>query len=208
MLRKSIYLLITSIMAITISYVYIDRPVALAFHSWHSHQWPIIKLLASNIVNTLVYAIVLFYIYYAIRWSYSKLKYGEIKGLFIANAVVISIFIKNVLKFIFSRYWPATYKCHNLSLIHDHAYGFRWFDTDFSSFPSGHATFIWAFAISLCCLYPRLKWLWITIATIVCLAQIIMYYHFVSDIIAGATLGSLVAMFCCGHYYQKTLRPN
>lgn len=199
-LRRTGCLLIISLVLITISYLYIDRYVAWFFYNHHSHQWPFLPIIANDIVATLVYAVVIFYIYYAIRWVYSQLQTWENKGLLIANAIAISIFIKNLLKYIFSRYWPATYKCHNLSLIHNHAYGFRWFDTHFSSFPSGHATLMWAFAISMCCFYPSFKWLWLAIAIIVCLAQIALYYHFVSDIIAGATLGSLVALFCSNHY--------
>jgi membrane-associated phospholipid phosphatase len=44
-------------------------------------------------------------------------------------------------------------------------------------------------------LFPKLRWLWFLLAFLVVVGQIGMYYHFLSDVIAGALLGSLVGFY-------------
>jgi membrane-associated phospholipid phosphatase len=113
------------------------------------------------------------------------------------NAVVIGQFLKDIFKVIFGRYWPATFVCNNPSLVSNHVYGFQWFKSGsaYASFPSGHTTFIFSFSISMWFLFPKLRWLWFLLAFLVVVGQIGMYYHFLSDVIAGALLGSLVGFY-------------
>ena len=107
----------------------------------------------------------------------------------------------------FGRYWPATFTCHNPSLIDNHVYGFNWFNTGaaYASFPSGHATFIFSFAAVLWSVFPKLRWLACLLCLLVISGQIVMYYHFVSDIIAGAILGTLVGICVVQNHQSKKL---
>lgn len=63
----------------------------------------------------------------------------------------------------------------------------------FASFPSGHTTSIFAAAMALGLMLPRLRWLFYTVAVAVGLARIVVGDHYPSDVVGGAALGSLVA---------------
>ena len=80
-----------------------------------------------------------------------------------------------------------------MSLIHNDTYGFQWLTSQNSSFPSGHVAVIVAFATSMWMLFPRGRILWVLLPILVGIAQICLYYHFVSDVLAGAELGFVVA---------------
>jgi membrane-associated phospholipid phosphatase len=92
------------------------------------------------------------------------------------------------------RYWPETWRDNNPSLIGNDAYGFHPFQVgdDIGSFPSGHAARISAFAVFWLAL-PRGRWAYAIIAMPMLIALVAMNYHFVSDVIAGATLGTIVS---------------
>lgn len=57
------------------------------------------------------------------------------------------------------------------------------------SFPSGHATAAWTLAGIMSTYYPRWKWLFMILATAVCLSRVQLDRHFPSDILAGGLLG-------------------
>lgn len=57
------------------------------------------------------------------------------------------------------------------------------------SFPSGHASTAFSALPVMDKEYPRLKYAWITIAALIALSRLYLGMHFLSDIIAGATLG-------------------
>jgi membrane-associated phospholipid phosphatase len=62
------------------------------------------------------------------------------------------------------------------------------------SFPSGDATLAFAMAVSLSMVLPRLRPLWWTLAVIVALERIAANAHYPSDTVAGAALGTAVAV--------------
>ncbi|WKZ40179.1 MAG: phosphatase PAP2 family protein [Anaerolineales bacterium] len=68
-------------------------------------------------------------------------------------------------------------------------------NTDPHSFPSGHAARAFLIAVIASALAPSwlaaVLWLW---APLVALARVAMGVHYVSDIVAGAILGSIVAL--------------
>jgi membrane-associated phospholipid phosphatase len=92
------------------------------------------------------------------------------------------------------RYWPETWHNNNPSLIGTGAYGFRPFEVgdDTGSFPSGHSARIAAFFAVYWIAIPRGRWLYIMIALPMLISLVAMNYHFVSDVIAGTTLGAIV----------------
>jgi membrane-associated phospholipid phosphatase len=105
--------------------------------------------------------------------------------------------LKQLLKWTAGRYWPETWKHDNPSLIGSGDYGFHPFHygSAYESFPSGHATVLCALMIVLWVSYPRWRWLWALLGALVCVALVAMNYHFVSDVIAGAILGSITGLY-------------
>jgi len=61
------------------------------------------------------------------------------------------------------------------------------------SFPSAHAATAVGLAAGLIWLYPRGRWLFVTLAVLVACHRVQVGVHFLSDVLVGAVLGSLVA---------------
>lgn len=60
------------------------------------------------------------------------------------------------------------------------------------SFPSNHAANIAATATFLSIFFPKLRWFFVTYATLICLSRVYVGVHFVSDVLAGAIVGTLI----------------
>jgi membrane-associated phospholipid phosphatase len=56
-------------------------------------------------------------------------------------------------------------------------------------FPSGHAALAFATAAALGMLWPRLRWLWYPLASLVAIERFAETAHWLSDTVAGAALG-------------------
>jgi len=101
----------------------------------------------------------------------------EFVGIFLLAALVMSI------KFLVRRRRP------------EGEWGSIYRNTDPHSFPSGHAARAFLIAVVATALAPAwlgvLLWIW---APLVCIARVAMGVHYVSDIVAGAGLGIVVAL--------------
>lgn len=110
-------------------------------------------------------------------------------AMFAGAAILIAMVLtEDVLKPIFSRPQPITYLLHGSS-------GFHWFHWNYSrnSFPSGHATEASALFGVGWAYYPRLRWVFVALFTLLALALMLGQWHFLGDILAGALVGSGVA---------------
>jgi undecaprenyl-diphosphatase len=65
------------------------------------------------------------------------------------------------------------------------------FDPDYASFPSGHATNIFAFATVIGMLWPRGRVLLYTLAVWIAASRVLIGQHYVTDIVLGAILGTV-----------------
>lgn len=57
------------------------------------------------------------------------------------------------------------------------------------SFPSGHSAAAVALGLSLAILFPRGKWVFMTLAALACLQRVVFDAHWPSDVMAGAAIG-------------------
>jgi membrane-associated phospholipid phosphatase len=83
-----------------------------------------------------------------------------------------------------------------------------WFEGDYASFPSGHATSAFAFVVWLALLYPRARWLWYTLAILTCVARVRFRRHHPGDVIMGAALGYAVAWLVFSSPWISRLSAN
>lgn len=65
---------------------------------------------------------------------------------------------------------------------------------DHYSFPSGHTLHAVAFTIIATFYYPQLAWLLIPFASLVAISRVILGLHYPTDVIAGATIGTVIAI--------------
>lgn len=198
--KVNLLLLVAVIALITICYFYIDRPVA----CWLSEQGlRAIKLFKylSQIPEIFIIAVPFILLISVMRYSFNKMNQSDRLFLLFATTIAITQFVKDLLKYVFGRTWPETW-CHNPSLIHDGVYGFHFFTKSvaYSAFPSGHAATLFAGLSMLWLLLPRFRWLYTIIGLLALIGIQAMNYHFVSDIIGGALLGYLIAVYAYSIY--------
>jgi len=63
---------------------------------------------------------------------------------------------------------------------------------NFDSFPSGHATSVFAVACAFAYFYPRLRWPLYLLAICISLGRLYLDRHYVSDVLGGALIGIVV----------------
>jgi membrane-associated phospholipid phosphatase len=70
---------------------------------------------------------------------------------------------------------------------------------EFDSFPSGHATSVFAVATALASWYPALRWPLYALASAIALGRVYLERHYLSDVIAGALIGVAIASLVVRH---------
>ena len=75
------------------------------------------------------------------------------------------------------------------------------FQSGLDAFPSGHAAASFAVAAVLTRYFPRGTWLWYGMAVFVAMSRVIRGSHFLTDALAGATLGFLI-----GYVWARPLK--
>ena len=110
-------------------------------------------------------------------------------------SVIVADAIKGQLKFVFGRAWPVSWKAGTISLITNGEHGFHFFRSGLESFPSGHAAAVAAIVTVLWIFYPTTRVLGTMCLLAVSFALVMLDYHFLSDVIAGAFLGISVSIF-------------
>lgn len=122
------------------------------------------------------------------------------RGLWGAATVIAAGVLDQILKNISCRARPTapgagTFFAEFPCFLAPHAY---------ASFPSGHATTVFALAVVLALWYPRWRSLFLGLAILVGLSRVVLGAHFPSDVLAGALLGSGVALAI--HAYVPAVR--
>src|SRR5215471_18470541 len=67
------------------------------------------------------------------------------------------------------------------------------FDSQYNSFPSGHALTITCVAVVTACFVPQLTWLWFLLALWLALTRAFLTAHFLSDVFVGVGIGLIAA---------------
>lgn len=205
-LKNGLFALLICSLLVTFCYFWVDQPVVFWANNHHSRDYPILGWF-THIPEFFIALTCLLFALLAVRFCYGKWNKNDEILLTILGSIVIADFLHTPLKIVFGRYWPETWVNNNPSLLRNHVYGFNWFHfgTAYASFPSGHTCNTVAVMAMIWFLYPRWRWLSVLIILLVATSLIGMYYHFVSDVIAGGFLGALTAYYL-SIFYTKHVR--
>src|SRR5437016_4121089 len=199
LLRRSLIVTGSCILAVVFCYFLVDRAVAFFIYDHHINKVEVFRWLTyppPEVQNWSALALTILIIRRAwgpfLRWQ--RVLFVACLSLIIADDFRIS------LGDVCGRYWPETWTHDNPSLIGTGAYGFHPFQRgdDIGSFPSGHACRILGFATVWVIAIPRNRTVQIVVIVLcapMLVSLVAMNYHFVSDVIAGSVLGGIVATY-------------
>ena len=109
---------------------------------------------------------------------------------FVFCAVLVSSLITEVIKWCVGRGRPGVGGDGNVFHFSHFAGTPAYF-----SFPSGHATCALALAVAVAALWPRARTAMIVYALAICATRLVLLAHHPSDVVAGALIGIIGAMF-------------
>lgn len=131
----------------------------------------------------------------------------ETRLAFVFLAVLLPVLAGEVIKGIVGRGRPfvgGVANPFNYSL-------FAWSET-YASFPSGHAVASAALAFAVSAMWPRARPVMIIYVIAICLSRLVLLAHHPSDVVAGALVGIVGAMFArywfAARHLAFTIRPD
>jgi membrane-associated phospholipid phosphatase len=189
-LSRWIFGLAATALVTTISYWWLDRPLALIFNNTFPYTRAFVTL--TYLPDPLVpFAIVVFVGLGLRSLSGRALSHAQICVLLSSISLIVAEATKAQLKYLFGRTWPATWVNNNPSFLHDGVYGFNFFHggPEYASFPSGHMAVTCAVLSILWIYYPTARILYTVAGLAVAMGLLGANYHFLSDVIAGSFVG-------------------
>lgn len=188
--RSSVALILAAALAIPALMVWVDRPVML----WVVEQPDSVRNFFGAITfqgKSLGYLIAGLLLIGIFSWRLKhaggakRARYLEWSragsALFYFAVIATSGMATNVIKPLIGRFRPNRF-------LQEGLYGFDAFELDagFRSFPSGHATTVFALAFAVSWLVPVLRWPMMIFAATIGLSRVMVTAHFPSDIVGGA----------------------
>jgi len=144
------------------------------------------------------YVIIISIILIVVFYKFNRYIYNI--GLFILSSIILSGIITDILKFLIGRSRPIMY------LDNNGIYTFKpasQYDYSFISFPSGHTSTAFSVGIALMLLFPKLRYFFIVLASAIALSRVTLQKHFLSDIMVGALIGSISAIYLYNRYFKS-----
>lgn len=185
MTRQNRHIVIGSILLMAMmafSYGLIDRPVTLFCQDMNPEVVQVFQWI-TKLGNSTGYIVVFFMLFvlfkYYLRWTIAANR-----ALFLLAAVALSGLATDLIKPLVGRLRPKL-------LFEAGLYGFEplRIGYEYNSFPSGHATTVFALAASLALFFPRWRLPLFSFAAVVGFSRIIVGAHYLSDLMAGAYIG-------------------
>jgi membrane-associated phospholipid phosphatase len=193
---RRIFTLILGVIVVVLCCIFVDRPVAwfVSSHRFYPAdflEWP--PLVSEWLTDLVVLGMAA-----VVAWRLWG-RAGRYQTLLLAISanLVVTTAIKTVLKGVFGRTGPGIWIFSERLGFADNFCGFHpfHFGGAYQSFPSGHAATTFAVVSILWLSRARWRWLYALVAGVICLALVVLNYHFVSDVIAGAMLGSVTGVY-------------
>jgi membrane-associated phospholipid phosphatase len=182
--------LLGTAIAVTVSYFWLDRPIAHLAHD-QLQQFHLFEKL-TLVPEALIPLAVVAFMGLGLRGLTGRpLSRFQTVLMLSGISLAVSEIIKTQLKFAFGRTWPETWVRNNPSFIRDDVFGFFPFHggPGYASFPSGHTTAICTVMTVLWICYPGFRPVYALCMAAVAVGLVGADFHFLSDVIAGGFLG-------------------
>jgi membrane-associated phospholipid phosphatase len=185
--RKTWGLFTGASLIIVISYLLIDLPVAQFCHALSQETHNVFEWITKAGEST-YYLVVSLSLFIFFRWIRGNRLHADRALLFFSN-IVLSGIVANIVKFLVGRLRPKMFFENGL-------YGFDPFHVgyEFNSFPSGHATTVFAIAATCSIYWPKYRIFFFTLAATVALSRLVLTSHYLGDVLAGACIGTMTAV--------------
>lgn len=165
-----------------ISYVLLDRPLALFCRTLNPDVMKVFGWITELGISTgYLIGFAALFVYFKF---FRRRELAANRALFVFTAVALSGVIINLIKPVVGRLRPKM-------LFEADLYGFEplRIGYEYNSFPSGHATTVFALAAALALLFPRWRLPLSVFAAAVGFSRIVIGSHYLSDVMAGAYMG-------------------
>ncbi len=123
-----------------------------------------------------------------------------LSALYVFVSVASSGIVANVAKYVIGRARPE-----HFADAGGYAFDFLSGDPGWASFPSGHATTAMSLGVSLALLFPRLRWVCLSLGFWIAVSRLFTAAHYPSDVLAGGLLGGLTAWLLARALAQRRL---
>ena len=190
------------VLVITLSYFYLDKPIAQYFHDHQgSEEGKYLFQKITDLGNNELYLILFLVLALLFRYVYRS-KYWEVRSWFLWLCVLFPIVICGALKVLLGRARPG------LLFLKEHLYGFYGphLNHDFWSFPSGHTTTVMGVVFGLSVVFPRYFYLFLLSGSLVIFSRVMLLNHFLSDVLAASYLALIEVGFLLWLKNKKYLR--
>lgn len=187
---------------IVLSHMFIDIPVA-NYVMAHKEGWFFTFSTWYSEAATSTYILISAFILWLYLKYIKKDSYRALQTMFLFSSIVITGITSQVLKFVFAKPRPGIFEERGI-------FDFEFFtrDSHFNSFPSGHSTTAFTIFVVLSLLFPRYWMLFLLYAVGIIVARVGSFSHFVSDVMAGALLGTVLTLYIYEKWFHKSLENN
>jgi undecaprenyl-diphosphatase len=157
-----------------------DHRVMRRFNSWRAPRWIRFWMLTATRMGDgwLWYSLGVLLLLFGGTHRYAAFGAAGSAGIF-------GIFVFKALKRLSHRPRPCQYQAHCWAKV---------LPPDQFSFPSGHTMTAFSIALVVSYFYPSLQWPLYFLAISIGLSRIVLGMHFLSDVLAGAVLGSALGI--------------
>lgn len=204
--KRYLWLLLLIFAAITLLYFFVDKIVAEYFLANADTFKTLGKTISiSGESHWYMIAGLVGWLFYRKKSSLLANRY-----LFLLYANIFSGLLSIFFKYIFGRVRPwglrgerddygfLLFQNFDMGVVEKFKYHFTTIahaPTTYTSFPSGHTTTLFTLFTVLAIFFPKKIYLWFILALVAASARVIAADHFISDIVAGATLGTIATLF-------------
>lgn len=179
------------------AFLFLDRDVTEFFYQIKNSDFVYVMKYVTCLGEATLYLAVALVIYFVYRKK--NRNYAD-KARFFIVTILLSGVAVNLFKGIIGRFRPIEW-------IKNDTYGFDNFsflEYTANSFPSGHATTAFAIGISLIFLFPKYRTAFLLFTVTIALSRVVLYQHYLSDVMAGAVVGSVTTYLL----YQKMVQKH